>query len=244
MDKQILKELGLTNNETEVYLTLLKTGSISVNEIAEKSGLHRQAVYDALDRLLEKGFVSFVIKNNKKYFQGINPEKILEYLKEKEDNFKYILPDLLNLTRLPREDTFVEFFKGKAIVRTVYRDIIKEFQKNSGTVMISGVDERKFMEEDKIALKQHLLKLRKLKSKEKILVKEGDKYFVEGPQTKYKWISEESFNPTPIYVYNNKLTVIIWGNPNYAIIIKNRNLADAYRKQFNMLWKISKQIKN
>lgn len=243
MNKQILKELGLTNNEIEVYLTLLKTGSISVNAIAEKSGLHRQAVYDALDRLLEKGFVSFVIKNNKKYFQGINPEKILEYLKEKEDKFKSILPDLINLTKLPREDTFVEFFKGKNIVRTVYRDIIKEFQKKPGEVLISGVDERKFIKEDKIALEQHLLKLRKLKCKERILIREGDKYFVKGPQTEYRWIQEESFNPTPIYVYNNKLTIIIWGNPNYAIIIKNKDLADAYRKQFNLLWKISEKPK-
>jgi len=243
MNKSILKELGLTTNETKVYLTLLKTGSISVNEIAEKSGLHRQAVYDALDRLLEKGFVSFVIKNNKKHFQGISPEKILDYLKEKEDKFKSILPSLINLTKLPREDTFVEFFKGKDIVRTVYRDIIKEFQRKQGEVLISGVDERKFIEEDKIALEQHLLRLRKLKCRERVLIKEGDTYFVKGKQTEYKWILEESFNPTPIYVYANKLTTIIWGNPNYAIIIENKNLADAYRKQFNMLWQIAKQVK-
>ena len=240
MNKSILKELSLTNNEIEVYLTLLKTGSISVNEIAEKSGLHRQAVYDALDRLLEKGFASFVVKNNKKHFQGINPEKILGYLNEKEDKFKSILPELINLTKLPREDTFAEFFKGKGIVRTVYRDIIKEFEKKSGEVLISGVDERKFIEEDKIALEQHLLRLRKLGCKERVLIKEGDTYFVKGPQTEYRWIEEKSFNPTPIYVYNDKLTTIIWGNPNYAIIIENKNLADAYRKQFNLLWKIAK----
>ena len=243
MDKEILKELGLTGNEIEVYLTLLRKVSISVNEIAERSGLHRQAVYDALDRLLEKGFVSFVIKNNKKYFQSIHPEKITEYLKEKEDKFKSILPELIKLTKFPREDTFVEVFKGKGVVRTVYRDVIKELQEKPGEVLISGVDERKFMEEDKIALQQHLKKLQKLKCKERILVKEGDTYFVAGPQTVYRWISEESFNPTPVYVYNNKLTIIIWGNPNYAIIINNKNIADSYRKQFNLLWKISKKVK-
>lgn len=241
--KEILKELGLTNNETEVYLTLLSKGSISVNEIAERSGLHRQAVYDALDRLLEKGFVSFVIKNNKKYFQGINPEKILEYLKQKEEKFKSVLPDLIGLTKLPREDTFVEVFKGNRIVRTVYGDITKEFQKRQGEVLISGVDERRFVEEDKIALYQHLKKLQKLKCRERILVREGDTYFMEGSQTEYRWIPKESFNPTPIYVYGNKLAIIIWGNPSYAIIIENKNLADSYRKQFNLLWKISKKTK-
>jgi sugar-specific transcriptional regulator TrmB len=239
--KDVLKELGLTNNEIEVYLTLLRKGSISVNEIAQRSGLHRQAVYDALDRLLEKGFVSFVIKNSKKYFQGIKPEKISEYLKEKEEKFNSILPELINLTKLPREDTFVEMFKAGKIVKIIYSDILKEFQKNPGDVLISGVDERKFVEEDKIALYQYLKRLQKLGCSERILVKEGDTYFVKGTQTEYRWIPEESFNPTPIYVYGNKFAIIIWGNPNYAIIIENKNLADSYRKQFNMLWKISKK---
>ncbi|MBU0953595.1 MAG: MarR family transcriptional regulator [Nanoarchaeota archaeon] len=243
MNKEILKELGLTNNEMEVYLTLLRKGSISVNEISERSGLHRQAVYDALDRLLEKGFVSFVTKNNKKYFQGIYPEKILGILKEKEEKFKSILPELVNLTKLPREDTFVEVFKGKGIVKTIYRDIINEFQKKPGEVLITGVDERKFIEEDKTALDQHLKKLKKMKCREKVLLKEGDTYFVKGPQTEYRWILEEAFNTTPIYVYNRKLAIIIWGNPNYAITIENENLAESYRKQFNLLWKISKKVK-
>lgn len=241
MDKKILKELGLTNNEIEVYLTLLQVGSGSVNTIAEKCGLHRQAVYDALDRLLEKSFVSFVIKNNKKFFQAINPEKILEYLKQKEEKFKSILPELITLTKLPEEDTFVEVYQGRNIVRTIYREIIQEFERQPGEVLISGVDERKFVEEDKIALQQHLKRLKKMKCKERVFVKEGDTYFLAGLQTTYRWIPEESFNPTPIYVYNDKLSIIIWGNPNYAMSIKNKNLADAYRKQFNLLWKISKR---
>ena len=242
MNKEVLKELGLTNNETEVYLTLLQKGSISVNEIAGRSGLHRQAVYDSLDRLLEKGFVNFVIKNGKKYFQGIHPEKILGYLEEKENKFKSILPDLINLTKLPREDTFVEMFKGKGIIRIIYNDIVKTFEKHPGEVLISGVDERKFIEEDKIALEQHLLRLRKLKCKERILLKEKDKYFVKGKQTVYKHIPEKYFGATPIYVYSNKLCFIIWGNPNYAIIIENQNLAETHRKHFHLLWKIAEKV--
>ncbi|MFH0870077.1 MAG: helix-turn-helix domain-containing protein [archaeon] len=243
MDKGILKELGLTNNEIEVYITLLRTGSVSVNTIAEKAGLHRQAVYDALDRLLEKGFVSYVMKNNKKFFQGVNPEKILSYLKEREDKFKLALPGLLDLTKQPREDTFVEFYKGRDVVRTVFRDIIKEFERKSGEVLISGVEEKRFIKEDNVALQQQLRKLQKLKCKERILIKEGDVNLVEGSQTTYRWTPKESFNPTPMYVYNDKLAFIIWGNPNYAIIIENKGLADAYRKQFDLLWKISKKIK-
>ncbi len=243
MDKSVLKDMGLTKNETEVYLTLLRKGTVSVNEIAGKSGLHRQAVYDAMDRLMEKGFASFVVKNGKKYFQGIHPERIIGYLKEREERFRSVLPELLKMTKLPSEDTSVEVFKGKGTVKTVLRDIAREFEKNKGEVLISGVDERKFMEEDRIALNQYLKRIRKMKCRERVLVRSGDTHFVKGPQTEYRWILEESFNPTPIYVYGNKLTIIIWGNPNYAIMIENANLADAYRKQFRLLWKMSKKVK-
>ena len=243
MDKEILKEIGLTNNEIEIYLTLLQNGSISVNKIAEKSGLHRQACYDGLDRLLEKGFVSFVSKNNKKYFQGVKPEKILDYLNDKEERFKDILPELTKLANIPREDTFVEVLKGKEIFRSLTKDIIKLFEKTPGEVLIFGVEEKRFLGEEKIALEQYLNKLRKLKGKERVLIKKGDTLFVEGKQTDYRWIPKEYFEATPVYVYGDNLAMLVFGTPNYLIIVRNRNLAESYRKQFNLLWKISKEAK-
>ncbi len=242
MNKEILKDLGLTNNETEVYLTLIRLGSVTVNVIAEKSGLHRQACYDALDRLLEKGFVSFVTKNNSKHFSGVHPEKILSYLKEKEDNFKLVLPELLNLVKTPKEDTSVEVFKGSGIVKTIMRDITNEAETFKEDVLIMGVDERDFVKDNETVTKHHLIKMRKMGIKERVLVEEGDTYFLEGPQTEYRWFPKNSFSPIPMFVYGSKMAIIIWGNPNYAIVIDNRRISDSYRKQFDMLWKISKKI--
>ena len=137
----------------------------------------------------------------------------------------------------------MEVFKGKGIIRTVYKDIIKESERQSGEILISGVDEKKFLEEDRTALQQHLRRLRELKCKERILIKEGDTYLVGGMQTAYRWVPKEFFNPTPIYVYNNKLFIIIWGNPAYAILIENPSLADAHRKQFNLIWSMAKKVR-
>ena len=58
-----------------------------------------------------------VTKNNKKYFQGIHPERVLDYLKEKEDKYRLILPDLIKHIGIPHEETSVEVFKGKFILR-------------------------------------------------------------------------------------------------------------------------------
>ena len=154
MIKEVLLSLGMTNNEIEVYLTLLKSGSLSVNKIGEKSGLHRQVCYDALERLTEKGFVSYTVQNSKKYFQALSPDKIISYLDEKKETVKEILPNLVNLTKLPREDTFIEVLKGKNVIRTILRDVIKNLKESKGNLMMLGVEETKFMEEDRIVIQQ------------------------------------------------------------------------------------------
>ncbi|MDO8481159.1 MAG: helix-turn-helix domain-containing protein [Nanoarchaeota archaeon] len=242
MEAAALRELGLTANESEVYLTLLGLGSVSVNVIAEKSGLHRQAVYDALDRLLEKGFVSFVLSSNRKHFQAIRPERILDYLREKEERFRGVLPSLLSLAAAPQEDTSVEVFKGKGVIRTLYNDIVKEARKAGGGICISGADERKFLEDDRIALEQHLANLRRMRCKERVLIREGDAHQLKGPQTEYRVMGKESFSPAPIFAYGSTLAFFVFGKPNYAVIVRNKELAQAYKKQFNLLWKFSKPV--
>lgn len=243
MDKEILKDMGMTGNEVEIYLTLLKSGSISVNTIAEKARLHRQAVYDALERLLEKGFVSYVLNRGKKYFQALHPEKLVGSLQQKEEKLKALLPELISLTHLAQESTFVEVLKGKEVLRSIYRDIINILENESREILISGVQEKTYLNQDPIGLKQHLNRLRKMKCTERILVKEGETMFVEGSQTIYRQVPEQYFSPSPMFVYGNHLTLLIAGDPQHAIIIENTSLAEAYRRQFNLLWKNAKPIR-
>ena len=54
MNKEALKQVGLTEYEVEIYLTLLKNGQMSAYELAEKAGLYRQVTYDTLKRLTGK----------------------------------------------------------------------------------------------------------------------------------------------------------------------------------------------
>jgi len=38
-------------------------------------------------------------------------------------------------------------------------------------------------------------------------------------------------------IYEDNVQTIMWGKPDYLIIIRNKNVADSYRKQFEFLWK-------
>ena len=241
MVKEILKNLGLTTNEVEVYLTLLNKGELSVNEIGMKSGLHRQVCYDALDRLLEKGFVSYILKDGKKFFKALTPEKILDYLEEKKQEFANILPQLNKMFLVEKEDTEVDVIKGKNILRTMLNDTIKTLIEKKDTLYVLGVEEEKYLEADRIAIKQYINKLQKYKLKEKLLAKESAKTFFEGSQSEYRLIPDKFFNPNPTHIYGDKVSIIIWGRQNYCIIIKNKQVEDSYRKYFQMLWNMAKK---
>lgn len=134
----------------------------------------------------------------------------------------------------------VTVLQGKNAVSQVLDDVYESLKASGGEVLISGVDEKKFLVADKKAITSHIKRLAENGITEKILVREGDSTFFPGQQSLYRWIPERLFTPTPIYVYGNKVAMIVWGPPEQIIIIQNPALADAYRKQFLLIWETAK----
>ena len=60
MDIQPLEELGLTTNEAKAYIQLLKTGPVTAGNLAKKTDIHRSRVYEALERMVNKGIIKLV----------------------------------------------------------------------------------------------------------------------------------------------------------------------------------------
>ena len=60
MDISILEDIGLTNAEIKVYLALLELGSSTAGPILEKSKLQNSVVHMTLNKLIDKGFVTFI----------------------------------------------------------------------------------------------------------------------------------------------------------------------------------------
>ena len=75
MDREILKEAGLTNNESLIYKALLELGPSLAGQISRKTGLHRRTVYDTAERLIQKGLIGYILKNNRRLFEASSPEK-------------------------------------------------------------------------------------------------------------------------------------------------------------------------
>lgn len=246
MNTDALRKIGLTENEIKIYLDLLKSGSSTTYDIGKRTGIYRVHVYDKLEQLMNKGLVTHIYRGAKKFFQATSPEKLKQYLEDKkrdlelqDEALSLILPELDAMANLPKEDTFVEVFKGEQGLKYFLKDIIKAGKE----VLVTGIDDQKYQEALPIFMKQYFRDLKKSRIKERIITVKRDGIFVFGkalaPTTKYRFIEATQFNPTNTFVYGNKVVIVTWGSPVTAVMIKNNEVADTYRSHFEHLWKIA-----
>lgn len=239
--ESVLEEIGLSEGERKVYLALLKLGLSPVNKIKEESQLHRTTIYDFLEKLLNKGLVSYLEKNHVKYFKATHPNKLLELIQEKEENVKEILPDLIKLSSEKKEEITVETFKGIEGFKTITNDILRILKRGEEFIGF-GIDESLYKKHFHILMDQYFKKEMAAGIKERMLTSDEAHILYDYPSVSYRTIPKKYFNPNSTIVYKHKVAMIIW-DPVTVIIITNPGLADSYRKHFELLWKQAKPIR-
>jgi len=235
-NKQGLKNIGLSEGESCVYLALLKLGSSPVAKLKEETRLHRTTIYDFLEQLLNKGLVNYVIQGGVKFYKGTHPNKLKDYVNEKENIVNDLLPNLIKLTEFSKDDLSVEVYKGVEGVKTLLKDVLREGKDH----VIFGIDEEMFKEKLGPFMDWYFKEEKRRGFTERILTRDNVRYVYEYDTAIYRYLPSESFNPTPTYVWGNNVGILIW-EPFNVIRIRNAALADSYKKYFELLWKQAKQ---
>jgi hypothetical protein len=75
------------------------------------------------------------------------------------------------------------------------------------------------------------------------LIKEGDSNLGASEYCHYRWQAREHFSNVHFYIYGGKMAIIIASGPEDPLImlINNRTLSQAYRKQFEAMWGVAKE---
>ncbi|MBR9691876.1 hypothetical protein GOV06_03745 [Candidatus Woesearchaeota archaeon] len=237
MNTEPLEKLGLQEAGIKIYLALLKKGLSTATQMSQYTGLNRSHIYDKLDILLEKGLISFVIKNNVKYFKASDPEKILDYIKEMQANIQNIIPELNKLKDIPKPKTIVELYQGKEGMKTVLKDVIRERKDYS----VFG-EEGQFQEILPVYIHQFLRDVKYNKMKERLLSKEEKrgKIVLTEENTEIRHLPDKFFSPITMVVYGDKIAIFIWAEPQFVVLIKDDSVAKAFNSYFNVLWEIAK----
>jgi sugar-specific transcriptional regulator TrmB len=92
---KILAELGLTPNEIKIYAALLEYKECSIWELSTRAGIHRRNVYDAIQRLIDKGLAFQILPKAKLTYSPVHPSKLRELLEEKTSDLEAALPGMI-----------------------------------------------------------------------------------------------------------------------------------------------------
>ncbi len=233
MNSDLLESIGLTRNETKVYLSLLELNSASASEIAEKSGLYRKNVYDALNRLIKEGLISFAKVDTKMIFTATDPQKLLEFVDIRKREIQSMLPELRSLYKAPPMADDVRVFKGTGGLKAIFEDILRtrsDYDKFGS--------EEKFKEFLPYYYPQYQKKKASIGIRCRAVYSESERNaeFVKEFIGKVRFLPKESINPATTFVYGDKVAVMIWKENPIGILMHSREVADSYRYYFGSLW--------
>lgn len=125
MQFPVLQEIGLTPNEAQIYEALLAVREAGAGGISVKAKIHRRNVYDALNRMVEKGVVFQVFGNHEVTYRPVDPGKLMELIKEKEERLSAIMPTLETMYRSERRAQESYIYKGLEGFKNYLRDILR-----------------------------------------------------------------------------------------------------------------------
>tara|TARA_Y100000031_G_C8253435_1_gene401781 strand:- start:5065 stop:5808 length:744 start_codon:yes stop_codon:yes gene_type:complete len=247
MNTKILKQIGLTDSEIKVYLALLELGSSKKAPIVKKSKISSSKVYEVIDKLIDKGLASYVIKNKVKHFNAAPPSRIKNYLKQKEKTLKQqkrefdkLLPSLELRQTLTQKGSDAEIYKGWKGMTTVYNDLLESLRRGDKYYIFGaskGIDTKKV----KSFYSRFNKKAEKKKLKAHIIFNENARGNIPNVEKKSKVKYLDQTTPSEILIYKNKTAIVLLEKEPLIILIRGESIARSFRSYFNVMWMMAKK---
>jgi len=241
----ILKEYGLDEREAKVYAILVRERELTAYELAKKTGIHRSTTYDLLEKLMEKGFVSTILRNGKKVYCAKELSALVSSLKEKETMLLSMMPELERLKRgLDANAEVLEGLAGQREQNFTLLELFKKGQINELLVISNGPAPTEGSE----LFIEHIIKEAKAL---RLIKKMGfrslwdERYRNDDIMKKYRILGQNRFlkglpSQATTMIYGDYVSFLFTTDKPYVIRIKNKLVSDEFRVYFNMLWGMSK----
>ena len=249
MDEKDLERLGLNRNEAKVYLALVMKGEATAAELVKAIGVHRNIVYDNIEKLIEKGLVSFVVDGVKKKFIAQNPDTIIEYLQSKKEKIDQemteankIIPQIGKLLSTSATKQEATIFRGTKGVKNALSDTL-EYK----DIFVIGITNESVDVLGITFWQNYNQKIKDRKIKEYTLV--NNNYVDEGTgllKKKNIYIRKLPKDLNQIIetlIYSGKVAIFVYSSQPIVIVMENKEIFKMYKAHFDFLWKISKDKK-
>lgn len=237
--KKYLSSLGFTDSEIAVYLTSLKEGPLSVQDLARKTGVSRVTVYHVIESLTNQGLMTSVEKGAKQQYTAEPPERVVSLGESRLQKMKQTVGEMqeriqeLKLIQTGSRPV-VKLFEGDDAVRAMFADFlasgskeIREFGNFDATDSVVDPSVYKPFYDQ--------LNKRRVKRKLLFLTKNSDPKVASDLEEIRLLPRHLDFNGD-IFLYGNKVVLSSTEGKHIAVIIESESIAKTVATAFDLLW--------
>lgn len=250
----LLKKIGLTPEEIEIYLYLNKVGVQTVKQISKETSINRTTTYRYLELLKEKNLIEWIIGSRGKSVRTTPSESLELLLTEKKvelDKVEQLLPPLLKQLRQdhPIESlaTQVRYYeKEKGIRQMIWNSLDTNETLRSYTPLgRREVIDPKFEDEFELEWAKRKLTDRVITNETRIRYIQEELVPSYNRTLSIRIIPAQKFYITnDIAIYNNILTIASLEKSNLVgVEIENEEIAKTQKSIFDIVWEVAKPFR-
>lgn len=253
MIDQLLQSIGLSQKETKMYITLLRSGTQPISYLAKKAGLNRGTGYVVLHTLLDKGLVTKAVKRGVQYFSPLEPQQLVTYVDHREkalgqakQGIQSAMGQFISLMNPLTSKPKIEFFDGQEGARIVLdrtlrskEKILRSFLSIADIIDFLGADYFSEYTSRRIEQGLTLHALRTRESDRTAFLRDARaKRYITSKKDKrvIHHIPDDLAFPVTIYMFDTTLAIISSKEEGFSLLIESKELTNMMKKIFDLLW--------
>lgn len=247
-----LEQLGLSDIETKIYLSLLKSGPVSVRDVAKATGINRTTTYLHIDQLVEKGLIIKLVKGAQKLIAANQAQECLQELVNKkiaeaklaQQELPKVLTAITNsIPNKSAENSELKFLKGKNALKKIYEEAFNaaEFRSyvrvedapvlssDNPTFFSSAFKNNKKLKVWEIMYDSPASRRQAFKT---LSLTNNYYYKFMPPELKWSLTSED------ILMYDGKVVIVNYKDDISIVVLQSADYYNNSKEIFDFIWKI------
>jgi len=256
--EEFLSNLGVSDEQANIYSTLVKHGTITKLELSRKSNIKRTTVYRLIEAMREAGIVEEVTDEHRKLVQSVPPDRLKQLVKQKEDQARQVsklfpqVQQYLNQQINSRQpDTKVLFYKGREGIRQINWNVLRASKEVVGYTYLSfsSAVGNKFAHQLYEEMVDKNINLRDIYSDRYVESMGGVENAVKPVSSNIGWqrIARSRYLKKEVLdinyqsdIYNDVVSFYSWYDEEiFGVEIHNEKVAKMQKQIFEILWKMA-----
>jgi sugar-specific transcriptional regulator TrmB len=231
--KKYLEYAGLSEKESDIYLALLKTDTISAIELARATSLKKSIVYVILESLVKRGLVKEITVGKRIQYRAESPDVLRMIIQDKRNRveeetrrLETIITELKTIERDLGERPVVQFYEGHdAVKHSIEEYVSAENFSNGKDYGIYSYDlmEKIFTQKDIETIDKNRVEHNTVFKAiytgiNKVIESKDNQILIKIDQDRFPILCD-------IGIFNDEVRIHTLGKKPYGIFVKNKEIA-------------------